>query len=296
MIINRATLQSVYKGFKVIFNEALEAAKPLYDQIATTVTSTTREEEYKWLGRMPRLREWIGDRVVQNLSAFGYTIKNRDFEATVAIDRNDIEDDTIGVYTPVIQELGRSAAMHPDELIFELLAKGFENLCYDGQYFFDTDHKDGDGPVQSNRGTAKLSVTEYAKARAAMMSLKDEHGRPLGIIPDLLVVPPALEQTALEILQAERTASGATNVFRNTAKLLVAPQLAGYDTYWFLLCTSRAVKPFIYQRRKAPEFVAKDNLNDDNVFFNKQFIYGVDTRENAGYGLWQLAWGSDGSV
>ena len=27
---------------------------------------------------------------------------------------------------------------------------------------------------------------------------------------------------------------------------------------------------------------------------SKQFLYGVDARGNAGYGFWQMAYGSDG--
>lgn len=295
MIVNQATLQSIYRSFKTIFAQALDTAQPVYERITTVVPSTTREEEYKWLGKIPRMREWVGDRVVQNLAAYGYTIKNRDWEATVAVDRNDVEDDTIGIYRPLIQALAQSAALHPDELIFELLVNGFTQKCYDGQPFFAAEHVDGDQDPQSNTATAVLSATSYATARAAMMSLKDEHGRPLKIVPGLLAVPPALEGTGREILLAERTDAGATNPWRGTAELLVVPELAGNDTMWFLLDVSKPVKPLIFQQRKRPEFVSKDRPDDDNVFMRKEFIYGTDCRDNAGYGLWQLAYGSTGS-
>ncbi len=296
MIINQATLQSIYKSFKTLFNEALTTAQPVYERIATVVPSGTREEEYKWLGKIPRMREWIGDRVIQNLAAYGYTIKNRDWEATVAVDRNDIEDDTIGIYRPLIQALGQSAALHPDELVFELLVNGFTLKCYDGQPFFAPEHVDGDQPPQSNMTTAALSATSYGAARAAMMSLKDEHGRPLKIVPNLLVVPPALEKVGREILLAERDAAGATNPWRQTAELLVAPELAGHDTMWFLFDVSKPIKPLIFQRRRAPEFVALDDPRDENVFMRKEYVYGTDSRDNAGYGLWQLAYGSTGTT
>ncbi|WP_417050343.1 Mu-like prophage major head subunit gpT family protein [Dysosmobacter welbionis] len=48
--------------------------------------------------------------------------------------------------------------------------------------------------------------------------------------------------------------------------------------------------------RRRPQLVTKDSPSDDNVFFNKEFIYGVDARYNAGYGLWQLAFGSTGEA
>lgn len=295
MIVNQAALQSVYRGFKVIFNQAFANAKPQYERIATVVPSTAKTEEYKWLGKVPRMREWVGDRVVQNLAAYGFEIKNKPFEATVGVDREDIEDDAIGLYNPIIQALGESAALHPDELIFALLMAGFTSLCYDGQYFFDEDHQDGGGPVQSNKGTAALSATAYSAARAQMMSLKDEHGRSLHIVPNLLVVSPSNDETGREIIYAERNSAGATNVNKGTAELLVVPALSENADYWFLMDTTKPVKPLIFQRRKKPEFTALDKATDENVFMRKEYLYGVDSRDNAGYGLWQLVYGSTGA-
>ena len=294
MIVNSAALQSIFKGFKTLFNEAFAGTKPTYEKVATVVPSSTKSEEYGWLGAFPRLRKWVGDRVINSLAAHGYTIKNESWEATVEVNREDIEDDAYGVYTPMIKELGRSAATHPDEIVFGLLGKGFTETCYDGQYFFDTDHKDEDGPVQSNKGTKVLSAASYSAARAQMMSLLDAKSTPLGIMPNLLVVPPQLEEAARKILYAEQI-EGTTNTLKNTAELLVAPWLAANPTAWFLFDTSRAIKPLIFQQRKKPEFVSMDATNDQNVFMKKQYIYGVDCRDNAGFGLWQLAYGSTGA-
>jgi len=64
-----------------------------------------------------------------------------------------------------------------------------------------------------------LNAANYAAARAAMMSLKGDHDRPLRIRPTLLVAPPSLESAALAVLKAEKDAAGATNVYLNTADL-----------------------------------------------------------------------------
>lgn len=295
MIVNQANLTAIYQGFQTIFAEAFQGATPLYEKVATVVPSSTKQEVYKWLGKLPRMREWIGPRVIQNISAYSWTITNKPWEATVGVDREDVEDDTIGVYRPIIQGLAQSAATHPDEYIFPLLLGGFAALCYDGQYFFDTDHLEGASGTQSNKGTPALAAASYATARAAMMALKDDQGNLLNIMPNLLVVPPQLEAKAREILKADLI-STTTNVWKDSAELLVAPLLATQAAYWFLLDTSKPVKPLIFQQRKDAEFVSKDNPNDDNVFFNKEFVYGVDCRDNVGYGLWQLAYGSNGTT
>ena len=240
------------------------------------------------------MREWIGDREVQNLSASDYTIKNKDFELTIGIDRNAIEDDKIGLFNPSIEMLGQSAAMHPDKLVFSLLKNGFNEKCFDGKAFFSSEHMIGKNKV-SNKGTAKLSLDAYVAARAGMMSLTNSKGEPLDLIPNRLVVPPALEKAALDITEADFI-NGTRNTMKGTAKPLVVPQLAGSDTAWFLLCTTRPIKPLIYQQRKKVKFVSKTNETDDNVFMSKTFLYGADSRGNAGFGFWQMAYGSDGTA
>ena len=289
MIVNQQSLQGLYVGFSTLFNKAFTSYKPTWEKIATKVTSKTGGENYKWLGLLPKMREWIGDRQVNNLAASDYTIKNKDFELTVAIPRNDVEDDNIGLYAPVVSGMGQSAAELPEELVYGLLKVGFTAICYDGKPFFAASHKGG-----SNKGTAKLSVDAYANARASMMSLKDVNGKSLNIVPNVLVVPPALEGMARKILMADQI-DGSTNTMKGTAELVVHPYLAGADTSWYLLCTTNPVKPLIYQERKAPQFTPMTNPSDTNVFYNKEFVYGVDSRSNAGYTLWQLAYGSDGS-
>lgn len=72
----------------------------------------------------------------------------------------------------------------------------------------------------------------------------------------------------------------------------VSNMQAGSSEPWYLLDTSRSVRPIVWQEREPYEFVSKVNPSDDNVFFNKEYIYGVSARVNAGFGLWQLAFGS----
>lgn len=294
MIVNQQALQGITTGFKTIFNKVFNEVKTDWDKIATKVPSETGEESYKWLGKIPRMREWIGDREIQNLTGSDYTIKNKDFELTIGVDRNDIEDDKIGVYNPVVQDIAQSTATFPDTLVFKLLVDGFTNKCYDGQPFFSDAHKIGKKAV-INKGTKVLTSDSYAEARRTMMSIKDENGESLRIVPDTLVVPPALEDAARKILFADQI-DGTTNIYKDTAKLLVVPELAGNDTAWYLLCTSKPLKPIIYQERKAPKFDALIDDKDENVFMRKQYLYGVHSRANAGYGFWQMAYGSTGET
>lgn len=292
MIINQANLAGIYKTFSTIFNQAFDSAPSQWPIVAMEAPSAGRSVDYKWLGDFPMMREWVGDRVIKDLSAFKYEITNKDYEATVEVDRNDIQDDQIGVYTPMIQGLGAAARQHPDLLVFALLKAGFDTLCFDGQYFFDDDHQVAGASVSNDAGGSgspwfladlsrplkpiilqirkrpefvamdrpedenvfmrkkfrygvddrknvgfglwqlaygskqTLDATNYAAARAAMMSFTNDNLVPLGIMPTHLVVGPTLESSGRAVLEAQFNSTGASNVWYRTAQLVVVPWLA----------------------------------------------------------------------
>jgi phage major head subunit gpT-like protein len=301
MLVNKASIAAVFTSLKTTFNNAFGAAPSVWDQIAMKVPSTTGQNDYAWLSTFPKMRKWVGEKVVKSLEAFKYTITNHPFEATIAVNRDDIDDDNLGIYGPQAQMAGFSAKQWPDELIMDLVNGAFTNDCYDGQYFFDTDHP-VKGASVSNKGTAALSaatqaaaIASYGAARTAMMMFKDEEGRPLNITPNVLLVPPALEAIALALINNDRLDDGKANPYKGTAKVVVDARLTS-ATAWYLLDTTKPVKPFIFQDRKAPVFVSQTSEENDDVFNKAVYKFGAEARGNAGYGLWQLGYGSDGSV
>ncbi len=299
MLVNKETIGNVFISLKTTFNNAFSAAPSVWQKVAMKVTSTSGQNDYAWLSKFPRMRKWIGDKNVKSLEAAKYTIVNDDWEATVEVDRNDIEDDNLGIYGPQAQMAGESAAQLPDEIVMDLVNGGFTNTGFDGQYFFDTDHVVAGASV-SNKLTVALSdatkaaaQASYGAARTAMRKFKDDEGRPLNITPNVLLVPPALEDTANNLMTADRLEDGKPNPYKGTATVVVDGRLTS-DTAWFLLDTTKPVKPFIYQERKAPVFVEQTSSENDDVFNRKKFKFGAEARAAGGYGFWQLAVGSTG--
>ena len=303
MKITTARLRQLETQFSRLFANSFAEADTWADQIATRVPSSAAQNDYGWLSKLPQLREWLGERQINNLVAQGYSLKNKTWEGTVGVSRDDIEDDNLGVYSGmIIPELGRRTKKHPDTLLAALLVAGDTSECYDGQYFFDTDHpiaSDVAG-TQLNYTSTGLALTQanFLTVRARMMTFKGADNQNMGIVPNLLVVPPALEGTALEITDSERIlisggatyAATPTNVTRGMAKTLVIPELAGNDTTWYALATTGVVKPFIHQIRRPASFTAKTAVTDENVWRFNEYQYGVDGRWNAGYGLWFMAY------
>lgn len=154
-IITPALIKALAVGFRKEYQDALQAVQPTYTRIATVVPSSTASNTYGWLGQFPAFREWVGARVIKDMEASGYSITNKLFESTVGVKRTDVEDDAVGVYAPLFQEMGRAAAIYPDEHVYGMLNAARATLCYDGQFFFDTDH-----PVYANvDGTGDVTPT-----------------------------------------------------------------------------------------------------------------------------------------
>ena len=116
MIINHANLAILNQAYNAAFQSGLTTAAPMWNQLAMLVPSTTSTEKYAWLGSITKFREWLGERTYQNLKQSDYSIKNKTWENTVSVNRDEIEDDQYGVYKPVIQQLGQDAATHPTNL------------------------------------------------------------------------------------------------------------------------------------------------------------------------------------
>lgn len=300
MQVNQSNITRLTEGLRVIFADAIQGTAPQWGSVAMRVNSTSAVEIYHWLAALPGMREFIGEAVIQNAGANTYSVPNRKFESTIGLKREDIERDNLGFYNPLLASIGVAAAEHPDELITDLLLKGFSKKDYTGKNFFDTNklHNPDDSKAGkfSNVGTRKLAAASYSEAKAALKSLKNGAGRPMGLGRKLqLIVSPVNEDQANEILKAERTGGGDTNVLRNTAELVVLNRL-GDSEAWFMQEAGLPFRPLIFQEEVPVRLNSLTKTDDSYVMLKDEFLFQAYARHAAGYGLPQLIWGSDGTV
>jgi phage major head subunit gpT-like protein len=116
----------------------------------------------------------------------------------------------------------------------------------------------------------------------------------------VLIVSPKNEALGRSILESDfvegsATAKAVSNVNKGTARLVVWPQLAANEDAWFLLECGLPVKPLIVQFEKETTLTALTSDTSDHVFKKHEFLYQAYGRYNAGYGLPELAYGSDGT-
>jgi phage major head subunit gpT-like protein len=142
MIISSPVLNGLRTALRDEFRKRMSDidAKSVWRLLATIITSNTKSNTYAWLGAFPQLREWVGDRVVKDIAESAYIITNKKYEATLGVDRADIEDDNLGQYRVLAAEMADELERFFNRQIASLLKDGFTNTCYDGQCFFDEEH------------------------------------------------------------------------------------------------------------------------------------------------------------
>lgn len=176
MLITASSLAALQQGFNAAFLQGFGAVKPSLDQVAMRVPSSTKTENYGWMKDLPGMREWVGQRVIHNLESAAAQLTNKNYEHTIGVDRNDIEDDRLGIYSPMFSMQGELVAAHPDSLVWGLLPTGFATSGFDGQYYFDTDHV---GYTSAGAETSWSNTGGGSGASWYLMDLSRQYMKPL---------------------------------------------------------------------------------------------------------------------
>lgn len=296
MALDTARTVATLRGLTQKFDLGVQSHSPMYPQLCTIVNSNGADEQYAALGSVPTVREFLGDRVFHTLRGAEFTIRNQHWEDSVRIEKNDIDDDRLGKYSTVLEQMGLEAARHPDKLLFQLVTDGESQPCFDGQFFFDTDHAWGESGTQSNDLTQEAATgttpTEaefraaYHKARAAMLNFKRDNGEPWHppVIKPLtglmLMVPTALEEIAVASLTKALINGGESNLVLDRPTIVANPYLTGDKLYLFR--TDQPIKPFIFQNRQA---IKRQMKGMDDIEF-KDVKFMTDARYAVGYFGW----------
>jgi phage major head subunit gpT-like protein len=293
MTINALSLASLFQTFKTLFGEAMKNATTrayanqlIITEIAMEMVVSGAATVHGWMNQVPGMKEWIGERELNNISLGKVTATNRDFESTIAVPRNDIEDDQYGVFSPLMAAMGAAAQELWMELgMSALLANG---SWADGNPFFCTGRvlNADKGVTITNAATTALSKAAVETGLSTMRGWMLHGGQPAKVTPRFLVVGPSLEATAKQIVEAQIITDGTVGV-SNTSPAMslqvrVDPTLVGaYAAYWFITGEKAGIKPVCVQKRKLPVFTAMTKDTDENVFMRKEFLYGTDARGEA---------------
>jgi phage major head subunit gpT-like protein len=290
-IITAALMADLFKNFNTKFTEGMQRGREIpsgvdpkyfltYKDLALSIPSSTGTEVHAWLNQIPGFREWADDRQKKAIASQGMSVVNRDWEDTITVLRNDIEDDRFGLYGPLFGLMGAEAA---DDAIWldmciEALEAGSADKWVDGLPFFSATRK-YDKQTINNLVNAVLNRANFMTAWGLMAAFKGYSANSLKTIPSMLVVSPALFGTARILMESEKITESNTqidNPCRGLAAVKMHPGLAA--TSWYVLGVKGGMKAVASQRRREAVLTAKDQVTDDNVFFGKEIVYGADLR------------------
>lgn len=270
-------------------------------------------EDFPFLSSAPLLREWIGGRLRHGFDARSIRIENRHWEATVEfLEREMTRDKTGQIYRRITELAGRAAA-HPRSLLSALLIDGENALCYDGQYFFDTDHAEGESGVQSNIcefdistlpgfffGTVdnpSLEQLSYAIAGAIhqLLILRDDKGEQVHAAAKrfLVMLPTNYLGTARGLgdsnpqFDGRRIESNRLLTLPYEIEWVINPRFPWTDRF-VVMRIDAPVKPLILQVETDISFKSLA-AGSDFTFDTGLCRFGIDAWHNVAYGYWQFA-------
>lgn len=282
----------------------------VYKDIATELACTSKQMTFGWTGLLPKMRAWYGARHVNQPAPQTYTVEMIPFENTLSIDRFDLDDDMMGVYYRDLPDLARQARRHPDQQIRDLIeASGVQGTTVrqaglDGLAFWNTAHpvdlydatkgtyiNDFTGGGVSVGGVnvgGAFSPTALTSIMAYMMTLKGEDGERLGIRPNRLMHPPTMFDSVQLVLKSTFFAppswgafapisgqvGAADNPIRRFGVEPIQNDFLSSNTKWYLLDTTKPMKPLTWITREATRMVPRINESDPCVFDQHMFQWG----------------------
>lgn len=297
-LVVKAALDRIFQEFQTTLNmEGAESYSPMYGDFTMEVPSSSRSTLFGWIANQAIFREWVGQRVSHDLQSASWEVVPRRFELTYKFDQDQIDDDLSGL---VAQAVGNADEMNMlyqqsiDALAAATLEAGISSLCWDGQFFFDTDHPvdfddAGAGTFDNDRALA-LNHANFRTVLAAFKGFKARNGYPI-ISPAglVLVVPPALELEAKQIVEIDSlspgtayglfgTSGASKNPYVNAARVHVNPYLTD-TTRWYLMGSRGNMKPLAFVRRQG--LVVESD--DSQMFDTRQWRIGGNARHECTY-------------
>jgi len=306
------TTRAVMGMYYLALQNAFESS--WISKLSNYFKSDQAQEIYAWLGQAPGMRKWTGAKLAKKLKESGLTIINEDFEATMAIAIKDHRRDKTGQIKIRIADLARKTVQHWESLLTTLLINGTgstSGLAYDGQYFFDSDHVDGESGTYINLLTASqvaaLNVGTAAAPTAAeaikailgviayLMTYKDDTGDPInsGAREFLIMTSPTMFTYLAPAIVSPQIDSGQTNVLNELKKKgftidLEINSRMTYTTQFQIFRTDANLKPLIRQEEVKPKLKTLGE-GSDHAFNENEYLYSVESSRNVAYGMPQFA-------
>ncbi|OHD53948.1 MAG: hypothetical protein A2Y33_12315 [Spirochaetes bacterium GWF1_51_8] len=287
MPIDIAEMNQIEKLVKDEFGGAFAQAPVSYQLFTSEIIDTESITPFEWIGALPRVREWIGARHIEDMRNYDYTIKKRDWELTIRIPyRKFWESSKTQLAMFVRQRVSQLGTQfrkdYPSEIVVQALENGDTNLAYDNVAFFANTGRANVNLIDGAGTSTDNLIADIEKCRSAMKKFKDDQGRTLNITGDLAVIPPELEIKFMEITRA-KLRDGSDNVHFGSLEYVVDARLTDVSD-WYFIASNEFIKPVLFVSLGGVNVAVKDS-----TFDNKSLTIGADATGNVGYSFPELA-------
>lgn len=266
-------------GLRKLFYETFDEVPEEYSKIFHVKNSKKAREVDYGLGSMPIWSEF-GTSINKDLKGTAVTdgempkvpyvtipagleriYVHKEFAQGFMVERKMVDDEQYGAIEKMPKDLARAGRYKVEMDAISLLTKGFTDNGYDGKPLFATDHPTLAGGTNSNLITGELNQANLEKAIIAMRNFTDEAGKKVVFKADTLIVPPALEFKAIELLNSVNKPDGdLNNVNSIKGKLKIqVMEFLDSDTAWFVMDSKRHELNFFWRVR--PEFKREEDFD-----------------------------------
>ena len=296
----------LYPGLRKIFFETYDELPEQFSKIYNVNTSNSATETDYGMGAFGDWTERTDELSVVDYAKISeageVTYKHKAFTKGFMISRELYDDEKYGQMKKMAKALARAGRAKVEKDAVQPLLKGFQGGSNtikgrDGLELFHKAHTLVDSEATcSNMLEKELNEASLKEAIQMMASQKDEAGNLVQMKATKLIVPPALEDTALRLLHSAQlpgTNHNDTNEYlKDKLQVVVMDYLGatagGNDKCWFLQDGNRHELNFFW--RVKPEF---KNEEDFDTFVAKYRGY---MRYSLGFSDWRGMVGSTGGV
>lgn len=280
-------------GARTGFLRSVQNIPTQWQRIAMQVNLDAKSQDFVDLGAAPMPKRSKSGLTMQDFVERALTVAPVDWDITVHISFNAVQDDQTGQLYSRVSSAGDNFGKHINKIVFDALNDGANTTTYgatyDGLSLFNANHVDKGAAystVQSNVNTLTLTPDNFRTVYVAASTRVDDQGEQAGYVPDLLVVPPALEWDAAQITQnalLSGSANNDKNPYAGKVSYIVSPYLD--STAWYTIDTSVNIKPIILVMRQQP--FLQDYWFDREKPDGGWYCFKFFARYHAAYGEWR---------
>lgn len=173
------------------------------------------------------------------------TYEHKEFVVDLGVEAKTIKDNQQGDVFRAAERLGDSAFVKRETDAISVFNNAFSSSFVGGDAvaLCSASHPlspQKTGVVQSNTGTAALTKANVSTVRETMMAYTDDNGNKMAVTPNAILVPPQMEDEALEISKSmldPTSANNAINVHAGRFTVIVSHFLSDSNN-WFMLDTN----------------------------------------------------------